>query len=443
MNKNSYLCRFISEHRDSWEELLSSNPYFLIIKRDGPLAIFNYNMLAEEIIFDDPEAAEGIEVTRWSRGTVPLSPGDEWYEKCTPFAPDGLMYAVGATIDENGVVSGTVIPCTRHRCDFSLPEVQEARGIILNTDTLEVVCWPFRKFGNYGESYADDIDWPSARTQEKIDGSIIKLWYNKLLENWQISTNGIIDGNECEIGTTLKTFKMLFDEAAEKNGLDYSILDKIKTYIFELVGPLNRIVIKYDEVDFYHIGTRNNETGEESNDDIGIKKPKEFPLGSLEDCIAAAAALCDDNEGGRFEVEHEGFVVVDKNWHRIKVKSPEYVMVHHELNNGILSKKKILQLISDNEYEEYLTYFPKHRETFEGYIRKIELLKVSIHEACVKALSIKDSMPDANRSEIAKEIIAQLKGRAGWGFAAINGNSEESIYEKMSEKNLFKELDKF
>ena len=32
--------------------------------------------------------------------------------------------------------------------DFSNPLVQEARGIIINVKTLEVVCWPFRKFGN-------------------------------------------------------------------------------------------------------------------------------------------------------------------------------------------------------------------------------------------------------------------------------------------------------
>ena len=46
--------------------------------------------------------------------------------------------------------------------DFSDPVVQESRGIIIDTDSLEVVCWPFRKFGNYGESYADSIDWSTA-----------------------------------------------------------------------------------------------------------------------------------------------------------------------------------------------------------------------------------------------------------------------------------------
>ena len=42
-------------------------------------------------------------------------------------------------------------------CDFTDPVVQEARGIIIDVDALEVVCWPFRKFGNYNESYADEI----------------------------------------------------------------------------------------------------------------------------------------------------------------------------------------------------------------------------------------------------------------------------------------------
>ena len=40
-------------------------------------------------------------------------------------------------------------------CEFKSPLVQEARGIIIDTKRLEVRCWPFRKFGNHNESYAD------------------------------------------------------------------------------------------------------------------------------------------------------------------------------------------------------------------------------------------------------------------------------------------------
>ena len=131
MQERSYLCKFINNN-PNWESILSEYPYFITIRKDGPLAIFNYNLLASEIVEGETE-----EDTK------------------------------------------------RFTCDFSLPEVQEARGIIINYETLEVVCWPFRKFGNYGESYVDTIDWRTARVQEKVDGSIMKLWFNKLTNNWQ------------------------------------------------------------------------------------------------------------------------------------------------------------------------------------------------------------------------------------------------------------------
>ena len=86
-------------------------------------------------------------------------------------------------------------------CDFADPIVQESRGIIINTETLTVACWPFRKFGNHNESYADKIDWSSARVLEKVDGSIIKLWFDTLDGIWQFSTNGTIRAERAAIDT--------------------------------------------------------------------------------------------------------------------------------------------------------------------------------------------------------------------------------------------------
>ena len=60
--------------------------------------------------------------------------------------------------------------------DYNMEIVRECRGIILDeTDGYQPVCVPFFKFGNYGESYADDIDWNTTKVQEKIDGSLIKI----------------------------------------------------------------------------------------------------------------------------------------------------------------------------------------------------------------------------------------------------------------------------
>ena len=77
--------------------------------------------------------------------------------------------------------------------DFNVELVCEARGLILNEDTLEPVTVPFFKFGNAGEGWVKDIDWKTASVQEKIDGSLIKVV--RIGNNLLISTNGTIDAS--------------------------------------------------------------------------------------------------------------------------------------------------------------------------------------------------------------------------------------------------------
>ena len=36
------------------------------------------------------------------------------------------------------------------------------------------------------------FDWNTAKVQEKVDGSIVKLWFDHRLGKWQFSTNGVI-----------------------------------------------------------------------------------------------------------------------------------------------------------------------------------------------------------------------------------------------------------
>ena len=75
--------------------------------------------------------------------------------------------------------------------DMSLELVKEARGVIFRkeNDRWICVCYPFRKFFNWQESNADAIDWSKGvDVLEKIDGSLMKLWYDR--GEWHLSTNG-------------------------------------------------------------------------------------------------------------------------------------------------------------------------------------------------------------------------------------------------------------
>lgn len=229
-----------------------------------------------------------------------------------------------------------------YESNFSDPLVQEARGIILDTERLDVVCWPFRKFGNYGEEYADSIDWKTACVQEKVDGSIVKLWFSTLQDRWTFSTNSTIDAANAPIEESSfgHTFLDAILSAENYNDIHMDELDKDNTYIFELVSPETRVIVSYPRTMLYHTGTRSNRTGEEFNKNIGIIQPVRYPLSNLTECIEAAKKL----NNGKAGVEHEGFVVVDANWNRVKIKSPDY-LVRHQIANIYLSKENALELL--------------------------------------------------------------------------------------------------
>ena len=254
------------------------------------------------------------------------------------------------------------------RSDFNRTIVREARGIIFRKGEWEnPVCWGFNKFGNYGEGWVEDIDWSTAFVSEKVDGSLIKVWWDR---EWKISTNGTIDAYKAEIGDArMPNFGAYFLEALEKYYCNASLflcdLDSDLTYMFELVGPYNRVVVPYEEPAIYFLGARNKFTGAEFNcspestDALWMKRfnlPEQYPLRTLDDCIRVTE---------NFGWDQEGFVACDAQFNRVKIKSPAYVMAHYARNNNVINRKHLIQIILSGETEEFLCYAEDYREELE------------------------------------------------------------------------------
>lgn len=247
--------------------------------------------------------------------------------------------------------------------DFNDEMVRECRGLILDMDSLEPISVPFFKFGNYGESYCPKIDWKSAKILTKIDGSLIMIV--RLGDNLLISTSGNIDAKKVSIESLdcpYPSYKDLVLDAFPIKGLSLEYLTQLfeegYTYMFELTSLYNKVVIPYEGINLTLIGIRDNKSLQE----IYIKEhplsqifstPKDYGFKTLYECINAAKKL---------PYTEEGYVVLDKNFNRIKVKSPAYVEIHHLKGEGILTKKKALKLIQDNELEEFLTYFSEYKD---------------------------------------------------------------------------------
>lgn len=268
--------------------------------------------------------------------------------------------------------------------DFNDPMVRECRSIILRAgldDKVKIVAYPFNKFGNYGESYVDTIDWKTAVVQEKVDGSMIILWWDE--RGWHVSTSGCVDASDATLPPNrlgLKNYRELFDYTVKLHDYHPELLDKNYTWIFEQVSPHNRVVVPYSAPDLYILGARDIRTLEEKSvDDIDLfSHPKKYPLNSLDACLAVA---------GTFTYDKEGFVVVDAHWHRNKIKSPAWVAVHGLVGNGNLTIKRLLKLRDDSG--EFLTYFPEYKSRFEELEAAIAEYKARIESKSRELESLK------------------------------------------------------
>lgn len=258
--------------------------------------------------------------------------------------------------------------------DFHEEIVRECRGLIFDEDSLEPVSVPFFKFGNYGESYCPEIDWESAVITEKRDGSLVKVV--KLGKDYLISTNGCIDAFKAMMPDNVfcpyKSYGELFMKAM---GDRLSLLSEGYTYMFELTSPYNRVVVPYDDIEIALIGIRDNKSlQEELICDSKLKDsfllPKRYGFRTLEECIKSAHSL---------PYSEEGYVVLDKHFNRVKIKSLKYVNVHHLRGEGAMTEKRILDIIRQNEIAEYLIYFPEYKELFDEYKRKVDDLYKAYH----------------------------------------------------------------
>lgn len=316
--KELEVLKLINQNRN-WEEILSSSPYNIIIKQKGDFVLLKYSSI-------EPKS------------------------------------------------------------DMSNPIVQECRGLILKKDFFELTSNPsipqykvasmrFTKFFNYGQEEAAVLEFP-CEASEKIDGSLIGVWYDNHT-GWHISTSGNIDAEDAPIDTgEYKSYRDVFNLAWDDKFFD--MLSKDCTYMFELVSPFTKLVVPYKETKLYLLAIRNNITLEEFDrgylsiiaeqlfgDKISV--PKSYMCNNIEEIQNAVNQLTDDDEN------FEGFVLCDKNFNRIKLKSAIYTNLFFIRGEGVFSNKKILKLIMDEQDDDVIAYFPEYKEQFDRIRRGLSL----------------------------------------------------------------------
>lgn len=318
--------------------------------------------------------------------------------------------------------------------DFNQDICKEARGLILDMqDNFRVVRYAFKKFFNIDEGHSATIDWDTAVASEKIDGSIMSVWYGR--GKWRLSTNGTIDAFKAEIAGVgpYKTFGDLFESVCPMSTFDH--FDKNKCITFELVSPYNKVVIDYPETKVYVLSVRNmTNLVEYSIDDLqtwadanGFATPQVYRLNDQSDY----RKLVEDMPEG-----HEGIVVRDGNGERVKIKTLLYFEMHRAKNNGVITLERIVDLIRANDHYEFLSYFPEYQSVFDDVKRQIDHSEVVLEKVRQDVAEWKNNNKDVYEQDarMARKWFAQDLGKKGpLYFAEYDGklvNAVDSLETK-------------
>ena len=318
--------------------------------------------------------------------------------------------------------------------------VRECRALVLESTTWEVKSCSFERFFNFGEGHIPkDFDWDNFQTLEKLDGSLIHFWFHDT-EGWQCGTRSVPDADTGMDDSGL-TFKQLVIQTISEMGSSWAhwtdSLIPGYTFTFELTSPENMIVCDYrGQRKLTLIGIRNLETLKEVDvhqwHQPGYIAPwpvvKRYPGFTL-DAVQEAVQKRDPHD-------FEGYVLVDKNFNRVKIKSSAYVFMSSRRDSLGKSNKARIELIQNDAVDDVLSSLP---EFVQGKILGLQRkLKALVQTCDALYQTVKDEDTDKDFA-----LKVQHGGYSSVMFALRRGKAVDSWehFKRMSPKRVLEYLD--
>lgn len=275
------------------------------------------------------------------------------------------------------------------------PIVQECRALILELGTWNVKSWPFRKFFNVGEGHVPlNFNWNAFVSFDKLDGSLIHFWHHDKY-GWQIATRSVPDADCGYDDNPAHTFKDLVIKTLSDMGTTWETFTSYLTpgfcYTFELTAPENQIVVNYTDRRLTMTGIRNISTLEETLPSVYLRENPTVPF------TCARAYFGWDRHFAEMQVstlnprDAEGYVLLDSNWNRVKIKSEAYCLLSGSRDALAKSNKARLQLILLEKDDDVLPMLPSFvQDKITTLKKQVAVLQNEIALAYSKIMHIKD-----------------------------------------------------
>lgn len=218
-------------------------------------------------------------------------------------------------------------------------------------------------------------------------------------------------------------------------------------FMFELLSTKHSIVVRHLKNDLVLVGARNLKSLEEQNTEKFVAKYKSWKLPKL-------INIDTSNEWNSFEellnfndfqsdpTKFEGFVVCDRHWNRVKLKSSQYVALSHlrlEKSMSQNSSLQLLQIVIANEGSEFLSYFPNFKQQYQDLHERFQSLLKFVAIAFKKDLlkitnekKANDIIRDISTHPLLRQLLLNV-----WKQAQIENEKQQTIM-KLEEDDLIK-----
>lgn len=319
----------------------------------------------------------------------------------------------------------------------------ECRGLIIrfNSEISEwvVVSKAFTRFYNIGENNVYPESYAEYDAYEKADGSLIKIYYNPIDDQYEISTRGLAFA-EGDMSNGLYTFREGVLNALGMTEEEFQftcedLLDEYTTLIFEYIGPENRIVTRYTESALVILGSTTIDiddphfvfdntyytTTKIAKYVFGdrVREAKKYSFSSKDEMGEMLSSLQDLEEG--FVIQHRG------TGQRLKVKSLTYLKVHRiRGDSGTPTMKDVAELVCSNEQAEFLSYFPEFKAQFNLVENVWNRLTSTANELYLEAKDIQDQ----------KEFALKVKEHPLSGVIFTTRRSGQQFHAVLAEASI-------
>lgn len=241
------------------------------------------------------------------------------------------------------------------------PMVIEARALILDKNA-DVISMSFPRFFNLNEGPAVKIQYPDAVAEEKYDGSLVVVYSHK--GEWFVQTRGTAMAQGRLVHGGMITFQQAIMSVLEAKFGEFDpflpFTDDENCYVFEFISPYNRVVTPYRNTDLICLTIVNKVTQKEYDDVVvdewaeqwDFKRPRTFYVTRSEQ-IDILLNNCETLE--------EGYVIINPDKSRVKLKNPSYLAVARSINAGNeVSPRNFAEIVLSGERDEILSYFPEY-----------------------------------------------------------------------------------